>query len=194
MPLVDWEIRRDIEESHRIGVEPYDPSMIQPASLDVRLDKHFKVLTHRGPIHPAAAPVDFEDYTVPREGAFILQPGDFVLGSTYEKITLPSDRSAQFEGKSSLGRLGLLTHITAGFIDPGFSGHITLELSNVTQNAIYLLPGMKIGQLCFEWVRMAERPYGSAGVGSHYQGQSGPQTSRSYVNFHQTDVWEGDAP
>ncbi|HSP75269.1 MAG TPA: dCTP deaminase, partial [Cryobacterium sp.] len=122
---------------------------------------------------------------------FILHPGEFVLGSTYEKVTLPDDVAARLEGKSSLGRLGLLTHSTAGFIDPGFTGHVTLELSNVATLPIKLWPGMKIGQLCFFRLSSpAERPYGSSAYSSRYQGQRGPTASRSFQNFHCTDVRE----
>ncbi|MCW2572519.1 MAG: deoxycytidine triphosphate deaminase, partial [Frankiales bacterium] len=120
---------------------------------------------------------------------FILHPGEFVLGSTYEVITLAHDLAGRLEGKSSLGRLGLLTHSTAGFIDPGFSGHVTLELSNVATLPIKLWPGMKIGQLCV--IRMtspADNPYGSAAVGSRYQNQRGPTPSKSYLNFSRIDV------
>ncbi|HSP52232.1 MAG TPA: dCTP deaminase, partial [Cryobacterium sp.] len=126
---------------------------------------------------------------------FILHPGEFVLGSTYEKVTLPDDVAARLEGKSSLGRLGLLTHSTAGFIDPGFTGHVTLELSNVATLPIKLWPGMKIGQLCFFRLSSpAERPYGSSEYSSRYQGQRGPTASRSFQNFHCTDVREDSAP
>ncbi len=120
---------------------------------------------------------------------FILHPGEFALGSIFEVVTLPDDIAARVEGKSSLGRLGLLTHATAGFIDPGFSGHVTLELSNVATLPIKLWPGMKIGQLCFFRLSSpAEHPYGSAQHGSHYQGQRGPTPSRSHLNFHRTEI------
>lgn len=124
--------------------------------------------------------------------AFVLHPGEFVLGSTVERIALPDDLAARVEGKSSLGRLGLLTHATAGFVDPGFDGHVTLELSNVATLPIMLWPGMKIGQFCF--LRMtspAEHPYGSAGPGSHYQGQRGPTASRAHESFQRAEVDRG---
>ena len=161
--------------------------MIQPSSIDVRLDKYFRVFeNHRYPhIDPAEEQPELTREVIP-EGAepFILHPGEFVLGSTYETCTLPDDVAGRLEGKSSLGRLGLLTHSTAGFIDPGFSGHITLELSNVANLPITLWPGMKIGQLCLlRLTSPAEHPYGSAQVGSKYQGQRGPTPSRSYQNF-----------
>ena len=140
---------------------------------------------HEG-IAMAAASIDSG---VAGDEAFILHPGEFVLGSTYEQVTLPDDVAARLEGKSSLGRLGLLTHSTAGFIDPGFSGHVTLELSNVATLPILLWPGMKIGQMCcFRLSSAAERPYGSSQYGSRYQGQRGPTASRSWQNFHRTDV------
>jgi dCTP deaminase len=119
----------------------------------------------------------------------VLHPGEFVLGSTYESVGLPDDLAGRLEGKSSLGRLGLLTHSTAGFIDPGFSGHITLELSNVANLPITLWPGMKIGQLClFRLSSPAESPYGTARAGSRYQNQRGPTPSRAYLNFHRVDT------
>jgi dCTP deaminase len=124
------------------------------------------------------------------EDPFVLHPGEFVLASTFELFSLPDDLAGRLEGKSSLGRLGLLTHSTAGFIDPGFNGHITLELSNVANLPITLWPGMKIGQLClFRLTSAAEFPYGSAQAGSRYQGQRGPTPSRAYQNFHRVDTW-----
>jgi dCTP deaminase len=126
---------------------------------------------------------------VTSDETFVLHPGEFVLGSTYEVVSLPDDIAARLEGKSSLGRLGLLTHSTAGFIDPGFSGHVTLELANVATLPIKLYPGMKIGQLCFFRLSSpADNPYGSAKYGSRYQGQRGPTPSRSHANFHQTQI------
>ncbi|MEP7018750.1 MAG: dCTP deaminase, partial [Actinomycetota bacterium] len=126
---------------------------------------------------------------VERDEPFILHPGEFVLGSSFEVVTLPDDLAARLEGKSSLGRLGLVTHSTAGFVDPGFSGHVTLELSNVATLPIKLWPGMKVGQLCFfKLSSPAENPYGSAKYGSRYQGQRGPTASRSFQNFHRTVV------
>jgi dCTP deaminase len=189
--LSDRDIRKEIE-SGRVSLEPFDPSMIQPSSIDVRLDRFFRVFeNHRYPhIDPAEEQMDLTRLVEP-DGAepFILHPGEFVLGSTYEAVTLPDDVSARLEGKSSLGRLGLLTHSTAGFIDAGFTGHVTLELSNVATLPIKLWPGMKIGQLCFFRLSSpAETPYGSAATGSRYQGQRGPTPSRSFQNFHRTDI------
>ena len=191
MLLSDRDIREQIE-AKRVSVEPYDESMIQPSSIDFRLDRYFRVFeNHRYPhIDPA---VDQSELTrvVEAEGEepFILHPGEFVLGSTLEVVSLPDDIAARVEGKSSLGRLGLLTHATAGFVDPGFSGHVTLELANVATLPIKLYPGMKIGQLCFFRLSSpAEHPYGSAKYGSRYQGQRGPTPSRSFANFHRTPV------
>lgn len=189
MLLSDRDLRAELDAG-RVGLDPYDPSMIQPSSVDVRLDRFFRVFeNHRYPhIDPAE---EQPDLTRLVEGAvdeaFILHPGEFVLASTYEVVTLPDDIAGRLEGKSSLGRLGLLTHSTAGFIDPGFSGHVTLELSNVATLPIKLWPGMKIGQLClFRLSSPAEHPYGSQAYGSRYQGQRGPTPSRSFVNFHRT--------
>jgi dCTP deaminase len=189
--LSDRDILLEIEKN-RISVEPYDESMIQPSSIDFRLDRFFRVFeNHKYPhIDPA---VDQSDLTrvveAQGEEPFILHPGEFVLGSTLEVVTLPDDLAARVEGKSSLGRLGLLTHATAGFVDPGFSGHVTLELANVATLPIKLYPGMKIGQLCFFRLSSpAEHPYGSAKYGSRYQGQRGPTPSRSYANFHRTRI------
>lgn len=189
--LSDRDIRAELE-SGRVVLDPYEPAMIQPSSIDVRLDRFFRLFdNHKYPfIDPAA---DQPDLTrlVEVEGSepFVLHPGEFVLGSTYEAVTLPDDVAARLEGKSSLGRLGLLTHSTAGFIDPGFSGHVTLELSNVATLPILLWPGMKIGQLCFFRLSSAsEFPYGSERYGSRYQGQRGPTASRSWQSFHRTDV------
>jgi dCTP deaminase len=189
--LSDRDIRFEIE-SGRVKIDPYEPGMVQPSSVDVRLDRYFRVFeNHRYPhIDPAVEQPDLTRLVEPEgDDAFILHPGEFVLASTYEVITLPDDVASRLEGKSSLGRLGLLTHSTAGFIDPGFSGHVTLELSNVATLPMKLWPGMKIGQLCmFRLTSPAEHPYGSALHGSRYQGQRGPTPSRSYMNFHRTQV------
>jgi dCTP deaminase len=189
--LSDRDIRAEITGG-RIGLEPYEPAMIQPSSIDVRLDRFFRLFdNHKYPfIDPAADQPELTRLVeVDADAAFILHPGEFVLGSTYEQVSLPDDVAARLEGKSSLGRLGLLTHSTAGFIDPGFSGHVTLELSNVATLPIKLWPGMKIGQMCFFRLSSpAEKPYGSADYSSRYQGQRGPTASRSFLNFHRTDV------
>jgi dCTP deaminase len=166
--------------------------MIQPSSVDVRLDRLFRTFENHKYAHIDPAenqPELTREVAVEGQDPFILHPGEFVLGSTFEVITLPDDIAGRLEGKSSLGRLGLLTHSTAGFIDPGFSGHVTLELSNVATLPIKLWPGMKIGQLClFRLESPAEHPYGSAVYGSRYQGQRGPTPSKAYLNFHKTDI------
>ena len=193
MLLSDRDLNKQIE-SGRVRIDPFDPSLVQPSSIDVRLDRFFRVFeNHKYPhIDPSVEQPDLTRL-VETDGdeAFILHPGEFVLASTYEVVTLPDDIASRLEGKSSLGRLGLLTHSTAGFIDPGFSGHVTLELSNMATLPIKLYPGMKIGQLCmFELTSPSERPYGSAAYGSRYQGQRGPTPSRSHHNFVRTRVVE----
>jgi dCTP deaminase len=191
MLLSDRDILDQIK-NNRVVLDPFDAGMVQPSSVDVRLDKYFRVFeNHRYPhIDPAEEQPELTRMVEPaEEEPFILHPGEFVLASTYEAVTLPDDIAARLEGKSSLGRLGLLTHSTAGFIDPGFTGHVTLELSNVATLPIKLWPGMKIGQLCFfQLSSPSEHPYGSAKHGSRYQGQRGPTASRSFQNFHRTRV------
>jgi dCTP deaminase len=166
--------------------------MVQPSSIDIRLDRYFRVFeNHRYPhIDPAQEQPDLTRLVESvGDEPFVLHPGEFVLASTFEIVTLGVDVAARLEGKSSLGRLGLLTHSTAGFIDPGFSGHVTLELANVANLPIKLWPGMKIGQLCFfRLTSPAEHPYGSSQSGSHYQNQRGPTPSRSHLNFHRTPI------
>lgn len=191
MLLSDRDIRAEIA-SGRVVLDPYDPEMVQPASVDVRLDRFFRLFdNHKYPVIDPAQ--DQPELTRLVEAApgdpFVLHPGEFVLAATFEAITLPDDVAARLEGKSSLGRLGLLTHSTAGFIDPGFTGHVTLELSNVATLPITLWPGMKIGQFCFfRMSSAAEQPYGQGARGSRYQGQRGPTASRSHLNFHRTQV------
>jgi dCTP deaminase len=189
--LSDGDIRAELT-SGRIGLDPLDVGMVQPSSVDVRLDRFFRLFDNHKYQHIDPA-IDQPDLTrlveVDATEPFVLHPGEFVLGATFEVVTLPDDVAARLEGKSSLGRLGLLTHSTAGFIDPGFSGHVTLELSNVATLPITLWPGMKIGQLCFFRLSSpAEHPYGSEKYGSRYQGQRGPTASRSSQSFHRTDV------
>ncbi len=173
-------------------MEPYDPQMVQPSSIDIRLDRYFRLFdNHKYPfIDPAAEQPELTRMVqADPEEPFVLHPGEFVLGSSYEQVGLPDDIAARVEGKSSLGRLGLLTHATAGFVDPGFVGHVTLELSNVATLPIKLWPGMKIGQLCFfQLSSPAEFPYGATVYGSHYQGQRGPTASRSHHSFHVTKI------
>jgi len=184
--LSDRTIRRLLAEG-RIGIDPYDESLMQPASVDVRADRLFRVFRNsRYPYIDVKAEQEglTELVEVTGDEPFILHPGEFVLGSTLERVTLPDDLVARLEGKSSLGRLGLLIHSTAGFIDPGWDGHVTLELSNVANLPITIYPGMKIGQLSFvQLTEPAERPYGSGGLGSKYQGQRGPTPSRYWQNF-----------
>ncbi|WP_347355114.1 dCTP deaminase [Intrasporangium sp.] len=192
MLLSDQDIRAEVD-SGRVVLDPWDPAMVQPSSVDVRLDKFFRLFdNHKYPyIDPAAEQPDLTRLVevTGEDDAFVLHPHEFVLASSFETVTLPDDLAARVEGKSSLGRLGLLTHATAGFVDPGFSGHVTLELSNVATLPIKLYPGMKIGQLCFFRLSSpAEHPYGSGASGSHYQGQRGPTASRSFQNFHRTPV------
>jgi dCTP deaminase len=189
--LSDRDIRAELD-SGRVVLDPYDAAMVQPSSVDVRLDRYFRLFdNHKYPvIDPAEEQPELTRLVeVAPDEAFVLHPGEFVLASTYEVVTLPDDLSARLEGKSSIGRLGLLTHSTAGFIDAGFSGHVTLELSNVATLPIKLWPGMKIGQLCFFRLSSpVEHAYGSDRYGSRYQGQRGPTASRSFQNFHRTKV------
>ncbi|MFF7191808.1 dCTP deaminase [Streptomyces sp. NPDC008222] len=191
MLLSDRDLHTAIS-SGRLGLAPYDPGMLQPASIDVRLDNAFLVFNSHSHTHidPAVEQPDLTRLVVPAEGEpFVLHPGEFVLASTYERVSLPDDLAARLEGKSSLGRLGLVTHSTAGFIDPGFEGHVTLELSNLATLPIKLWPGMKVGQLAvFAMSGPAEHPYGSAVRGSRYQGQRGPTASRSWKNFRRTQI------
>ena len=191
MGLSDRTIVRLLKEG-RIQIDPYDDSLLQPSSVDVRVDRFFRVF-HNNRYPYIDVREQQEDLTelveVEGDTPFVLHPGEFVLGSTYEVVSLPDDIAARLEGKSSLGRIGLLTHSTAGWIDPGFTGHVTLELSNVATLPIKLWPGMKIGQLClFRTSTPAEHPYGSAVYGSRYQDQRGPTPSRSYLNFYRADV------
>ncbi len=186
MILSDRSIRQALADG-RIVVDPLDESCIQPSSVDVKLDHLFQVFRNH-----TAGVIDVKQdmrpmnelVEVPLDGVFMLHPGEFVLGSTVERIAVPDDLVARIEGKSSLGRLGLLIHSTAGFIDAGFDGHITLELANVANLPITLYPGMKIGQVSFlVMTTRADRPYGAAANGSKYQGQRGPTPSRYFENF-----------
>jgi dCTP deaminase len=189
--ISDRDIRAELD-AERIVLDPFLPEMIQPSSVDVRIDRFFRLFDNHKYAHidPQLEQPDLTRLVeVDPEEPFILHPGEFVLGSTYETVTLPEDIAARLEGKSSLGRLGLLTHSTAGFIDPGFSGHVTLELSNMATLPIKLWPGSKIGQLCFfRLTSPAEHAYGSGQYGNRYQGQRGPTASRSYLNFHRTTI------
>jgi dCTP deaminase len=185
--LSDRTIRRLLDEG-RIEIDPYDDSLLQPSSVDVRVDRYFRVFHNaRYPFIDVREPQDDLTELVEvddEESPFILHPGEFVLASTLERIRLPDDLVARLEGKSSLGRLGLLIHSTAGFIDPGWDGHVTLELSNVANLPITIYYGMKIGQLSFvQLTEPAETPYGADRLGSKYQGQRGPTPSRYWQNF-----------
>src|SRR5437660_6512040 len=186
MILSDRSIREELAAG-RIAIEPLDESCIQPSSVDLHVDRYFRVFRNHteGFIDVKQ---DQEDLTqlveIGADDVFILHPGEFVLGSTLERVALPDDLVARLEGKSSLGRLGLLIHSTAGFVDAGWDGQLTLELSNVANLPITLYPGMKIGHISFlRMTTQAEQPYGSAAVGSKYQGQRGPTPSRYFENF-----------
>jgi dCTP deaminase len=185
MVLSDRAIRHLIDVG-RTGIDPYDPSLMQPSSLDVRVDRLFRVFRYsRYPYIDVKREQEGLTELVEIEGEepFILHPGEFVLGSTLEVVSIPEDMAARLEGKSSLGRLGLLIHSTAGYIDPGWEGTITLELSNVANLPIVLTPGMAIGQVSFTLMTTpVDRPYGTPGLGSRYQGQTDPTASRSYLD------------
>jgi dCTP deaminase len=184
--LSDRTIRRLLGEG-RIGIDPFEDALVQPSSVDVRVDRWFRVF--RNSRYPYIdVKQEQEELTelveIDDETPFILHPGEFVLGSTLERFRLPDDLVARLEGNSSLGRLGLLIHTTAGFIDPGWDGHVTLELSNVANLPITIYFGMKIGQISFvQMTEAAETPYGAGSLGSKYQGQQGPTPSRYWKNF-----------
>ena len=186
MVLSDRTIRAEIE-SGRVAIDPFDPGLVQPSSIDVRVDRRFRVFHNaRYPFIDVRRPMDglTELVEMPGDEPFILHPGEFVLGQTLERVTLPEDLVARLEGKSSLGRLGLLIHSTAGFVDPGFDGHVTLELSNVANLPITIYPGMKIGQISFlQMTTPADNPYGSGALGSKYKGQVEPTESKYHLNF-----------
>lgn len=186
MLLSDRDLVAEIKAGN-LQLDPFEPALIQPSSIDVRLDRMFRVFNNHLYTHidPAVRQDDLTSpVEVPPGEPFVLHPGEFVLASTFEVISLGNRLAGRIEGKSSLGRLGLLTHSTAGFIDPGFSGHVTLELSNVANLPITLYPGMKIGQVSFlQMTTPADLPYGSKAVGSKYQGQRGPTPSRYWENF-----------
>ncbi len=184
--LSDRSIREALKAGH-IGIEPLDLDAVQPASVDLRLDSAFRIfrVTSR-PYVDVQQPVDdlTELVEIAPEEPFVIQPGSFCLGSTVETITLPEDIVARVDGKSSLGRLGLLVHATAGYVDPGWTGKLTLELSNQSQMPIALYYGMRIAQISFlQMTTTVDRPYGSAELGSKYQGQTGPTASRISREF-----------
>ena len=186
MILSDRTIREEINAG-RILIEPFDDACIQPSSVDLHVDREFRVFqNNRYPyIDVMTEQPDLTELVEVETGeSFILHPGEFVLGSTMERITLPDDLVARLEGKSSLGRLGLLIHSTAGYVDPGWDGYLTLELSNVANLPITIYPGMKIGQISFFRLSTpADVPYGSKGTRSKYQGQRGPTASRFFEEF-----------
>jgi dCTP deaminase len=193
MVLSDRSIHEEVARG-RIVLEPWDPTLVQPSSVDVRCDHRFRVF-HPGryPYIDVKRPMpDLTELVEIGDGrAFILHPGEFVLGATLERLTLPADLVARLDGKSSLGRLGLQVHSTAGLADPGFSGQITLELSNVASLPIAIYPGMRIAQLVFERLTTpADRPYGHGGLGSKYQGQEGPTASSYWRNFEDDEPEE----
>jgi len=181
---------RTINEAIRAGrivIDPFDADMVQPSSVDLRCGAEFRVFeNHRYALIDPKSPQEklTKSVSVTDDDPFILHPGEFVLGSTLEVIGLADDIVARLEGKSSLGRIGLLIHSTAGFIDPGFKGQVTLELSNVANLPIAIYPGMKIGQVSFyQLSTVADHPYGSPGAGSKYEGQRGPTPSRAHRDF-----------
>jgi dCTP deaminase len=179
--LSDGTILRYVQEG-RIKIDPWDAEMVQPASVDLRLGDSFRVFhNHRATaidLHDPPSNLT-EEVVMPEGDAFVIHPGEFCLGRTREWIQIPDDIVARIEGKSSLGRLGLIVHATAGFCDPGFEGTLTLELNNLTRVPIRLYPGLPIAQLSFMTLdRPALRPYGSPGLGSHYQGQRAATESR----------------
>ena len=184
--MSDRSIREQLAAG-RIVIDPLDETCLQPSSIDVKVSNLFRVFRN----HTASVIDVKKDMTLLTElveiadgDAFMLHPGEFALGSTLERVGVPDDMVARVEGKSSLGRLGLLIHSTAGFIDAGFDGHITLELSNVANLPITLYPGMKIGQVSFMMMTTpADKPYGKGASGSKYQGQRGPTPSRYFENF-----------
>ncbi len=184
--LSDRDIRASIE-SGAVVIRPYDPKDLQPSSVDLHLDRSFRVFrNNRYPyIDVRQKQPDLTELVrIEGDEPFILHPGEFVLGQTLEWVELPDDLVSRLEGKSSLGRLGLLIHSTAGYVDPGWKGNLTLELSNVANLPIALYRGMKIGQISFFKMSSAvERPYGSRELGSKYQGQSTPTASQFYKDF-----------
>src|SRR5213593_990951 len=186
MILSDRTIKEEIEAG-RIVIDPFDEADVQPSSVDLHVDSQFRVFANsRYPFIDVTQPMPdlTEVVEVAEPDPFILHPGEFVLGSTLERVAIPDDMVARLEGKSSLGRLGLLIHSTAGYVDPGWDGYLTLELSNVANLPITIYPGMKIGQISFfRLTTPAERPYGSKGRGSKYQGQRGPTASRFFEEF-----------
>jgi len=185
MILSDKDIRQAIAKRHLV-IKPFDEHCVQPSSYDLHLEKEVRVFdSHRTGIVDVKKEIDCSRLVKidPQEG-FILHPGEFILGATTEFFKIPADLAAKLEGKSSLGRLGLIIHATAGYVDPGFSGYLTFEISNISRLPLRIYPGMKIAQICF--FRMSspvETPYGSKKLGSKYKGQKGPTASKVYLEF-----------
>jgi dCTP deaminase len=189
MVLSDRSIKAEIEAG-RLVFDPYDPALVQPSSVDVRVDRHFRVFHNsRYPYIDVRQPMQdlTELVTIDEDEPFVLHPGEFVLGQTLERVQLPDDLVARLEGKSSIGRMGLLIHSTAGFVDPGWKGNLTLELSNVANLPITIYRGMPIGQISFMRMDTAvEHPYGSDEAGSKYQDQAEPTPSRFHLDFERS--------
>ena len=186
MVLSDRSIREELD-AKRIIIDPLGENCIQPSSVDLHVDRFFRLFRNHS-MRAIDVKEDLEELTelveIAEGEALMLHPGEFILGSTLERVGLPDDLVARLEGKSSLGRLGLLIHSTAGFVDAGWDGHLTLELSNVANLPITVYPGMKIGQISFlRMTTAADQPYGSTSLGSKYQGQRGPTPSRYFENF-----------
>ena len=186
MILSDRSLLEEIKKGHLV-VKPFDESCLQPASIDLRLANEFRVFKH---INHALidTKVPFSEYTelvkVNDGEKFVLHPNEFVLGSTLEWVKVPADLVGRIEGKSSLGRLGVIVHATAGYVDPGFEGNLTLEINNVGKIPVALYPGMKIAQFSvMTMTTAADKPYGSAKLNSKYQGQAGPTESQIHKNF-----------
>ena len=184
MILSDWDILQRLEKGE-IKIEPFDSSCLQPSTVDLHLSEEVRVFDNW-----QIGVVDVKEKTDPSrlvripKGGFIVHPGEFLLGATVEKITLPSDIAAKLEGRSSLGRLGLIVHATSGYVDPGFSGWLTFELSNISRLPIKVYAGMKIAQICFfQMTNKVLHPYGSKNLGSKYQGQKGPTSSKIWREF-----------
>ena len=183
MILSDKDIKKEIK-NNKLVIDPFDNECVQPSTYDVHLSSQFRVFNN----HQTTC-IDLKEkqavtklVDVKKEGKLILHPTEFILGSTVERFEIPNDMAAKIEGKSSLGRLGLVVHATAGYIDPGFKGHITFEISNLNTVPIVLYANMKVGQVCFfRMTSEVERPYGTAG--NKYQGQKGPTASRAWKDF-----------
>lgn len=184
MILSDGDIKQVIS-SGKLGIDPFDEECVQPSSVDLHLlDEVLVFDSHKAAVVDVRSKVNVTRKVRIEESGFVLHPSEFILGSTFESFKIPASLAAKLEGKSSLGRLGLVIHATAGFVDPGFEGQLTFEISNVSRLPILLYPKMKIAQICF--IKMsspAQLPYGSKGLGSKYSGQKGPTASKVYLNY-----------